>query len=457
MEKFKQLDEKTKKIIIGGAIGLVAIIIICCVAFGKESYRLVKVVGFEGDVELTREDTKQELYEDMSLIPEDVCKTKASSSIELLVDEDKHIQADEWTEFKINAQGNPKEGNVTIDLVEGTALFKIDNKLSEKDAFEVVTPNATMGVRGTQFKVIADYAITEVEVIEGVVNISTENDPEGIDVEAGRRAWVYEGKISVIASEEAHDELSSRLEQLDSLCSEDYELSLNLYDAYSRSDNEDMINEIEAICSEIDDIQDGIYDISRGCNDDYLSEEDANKLLENADKYLPKLQEYSDSLNIYLEEYIAKNGWRDAYKDKIKSKDESWMLANVYGDEVPELIGWDTNENSGNGRWGELVFYTYDGGSIKKLGSVGCEVNTRLGLMDGEPVAITISNGTGDWDVYKLNISDGSINIGKKLASGGYKSYDSWAKKAGGTSGKQILWHNKYTDMNIIEAIDDYE
>ena len=89
-------------------------------------------------------------------ISEDTVETGESSKAELLADSDKHILAEENTKFVLKATGTEKSGNITINLLYGTSLIEIENKLSEESYFEVTTPNATLSVRGTTFEVNYD-------------------------------------------------------------------------------------------------------------------------------------------------------------------------------------------------------------------------------------------------------------------------------------------------------------
>jgi hypothetical protein len=78
------------------------------------------------------------------------------------------------SKFEVKADGDEEKGNVRIDLQEGRAYFEVDNKLNDNSSFEVITPNATTSIRGTQFAVTYDPAdaSTHVFVDKGVVEVS---------------------------------------------------------------------------------------------------------------------------------------------------------------------------------------------------------------------------------------------------------------------------------------------
>lgn len=141
----------------------------------SEEFRVIKVSSFSGGNNIIRSEETMEAFEGMSLLSDDRVEVQESALLELLVDDDKHIAASESTIFRILATGNKDNGSVCIKLISGEALFTIDNKLSEGSTFEVKTPNASLSVRGTTFKVGYDPVIeaTTVEVIEGTVEVKS--------------------------------------------------------------------------------------------------------------------------------------------------------------------------------------------------------------------------------------------------------------------------------------------
>ena len=180
-----------------------AIFIIVAVLSGcseKEEYRMVKVEVKDGEVIVDRSEESMDAFEGMNLIADDYVGVKEKSYIVLLVDDDKHISAEENTEFSVNATGTKNNGSVTVELVKGKALFEIDEKLDENSYFSVKTPNTTLSVRGTTFTVLYDDIndVTYLEVSDGIVNIKTKENNLSEDVTAGESRKITSGSVETV-------------------------------------------------------------------------------------------------------------------------------------------------------------------------------------------------------------------------------------------------------------------
>ena len=153
---------------------LVVASIIAAVIIKNNVYRYVSVDSMEGMVELNRKSEPTEIFAGMHLKSGDAVRTGEASNTLLLADDDKHILAEENTGFNLEAFGTKEKGGIVINLEYGATLITIDNKLSEESSFEVHTPNATLSVRGTVFRVAYDKIemCTTVEILEGVVEIA---------------------------------------------------------------------------------------------------------------------------------------------------------------------------------------------------------------------------------------------------------------------------------------------
>ncbi len=202
----KRQGSKRKKYVLLLIIGVLAVIVIITMLGG---YRFIKVKSYEGDVELERVTEEKKIFKGMMLKDNDKVTTGDDGLMELLVDKDKHILAQENTCFKIVSKGSKKKGKLQIKLRYGTALVEIENKLPEGLDVEVETSNAMLSVRGTIFEATYDEEqdMTIVRVTEGVVKVTSDTDSQ--KVEAGYMAIVKDDVITVteldIENEEDND------------------------------------------------------------------------------------------------------------------------------------------------------------------------------------------------------------------------------------------------------------
>lgn len=195
--------KKNKKLLMLMSVAVVAIVIIAfAVVMINRGHRVIKVESLEGEVELDRDSSEEDVFEGMNLRSEDEITTGEDGLLGLLADEDKYIAAIENTCFEIISEGSAKEGRLKIKLKYGTSLIEIENKLPEGASFEVETPNAALSVRGTTFEVayIPETNTTILKVTEGLVE--AESDTESQMVPAGATAVITDEHI-VLATEDS--------------------------------------------------------------------------------------------------------------------------------------------------------------------------------------------------------------------------------------------------------------
>ena len=198
---------KKKIIIIVSAIVLAAIIsvIVIFVVLKKDAYRILKVFEVEGQASVTRKDIGAiDPYNNMVLESGDTVAL-VKGVMMLQADEDKFISLEEDTELVLNAAGSSTNSKTTIELKKGTITNDIKNKLSNNSTYEVNTPNSTMSVRGTIFRVSVyeedGVKYTKISVFEGKVASclvyadGTISDEEVI-IEKGNEVIIYENETT---------------------------------------------------------------------------------------------------------------------------------------------------------------------------------------------------------------------------------------------------------------------
>ncbi len=191
---------------------LAACIAVIAVVLGgkKEEYRLIKIYEYDGDGVVNRKSLgDMEPYNNMILESGDNVRLN-QGLMNLKLDDDKYVYVEENTEFTIEATGTEENSKTTINLKSGAITNDIQNKLSEKSTYEINTPNVTISVRGTNYRVgiyedDKGVKYSRVSVFEGKVTTKlvmadgTVADEE-LDVDAGK-------EITIIQDDSATDYL----------------------------------------------------------------------------------------------------------------------------------------------------------------------------------------------------------------------------------------------------------
>ncbi len=196
--------KKGKKGIVIAAVVMLAIVIGAIVFLNlnkKKVYRLLKIYEVEGKANVSREDTGNiEPYENMVLESGDKVSLE-TGKLTIKADEDKYIYLEDDTELVLVAEGDSNNSKTSIDLLSGAITNDIQNKLSSESSYEINTPNSTMSVRGTIYRVcvyeIDGVKYTKVSVFEGEVVTrlkyadGTYSDEE-VSVTKGKEVIIYD-------------------------------------------------------------------------------------------------------------------------------------------------------------------------------------------------------------------------------------------------------------------------
>ena len=214
------MSSKKRGLLIGGIVGglvIIAGVIFAILFFRKkpETFRVIKVLKAEGHCLITRGDISDlEAYEGMALQSGDSVHVDGNSSMVLMMDEDKIAYVEQNTDFNLLAEGSGKDSRTRIELTKGALTCEIQKDLDTGSTYEVNTPNSTMAVRGTSFRV----EVTDVDTIKKVLECSAVQPSmlfmaktlEGSGVEGMNtitRLTVTDGKVAV----QLHDENGNKV------------------------------------------------------------------------------------------------------------------------------------------------------------------------------------------------------------------------------------------------------
>lgn len=175
MKLLKALSKKAWISIASGA-AVTAAVVGGVIFFNQEKdYRQIQVYQVEGTAYVDRQETKGiEAYENMQLQSEDILNVSTDSYLQLKLDEDKYLLLEPDTRIRLEASGNSTDSRTKIHLEQGAVVSNLENPLSPKSSYEVNSPNSTMAVRGTVFRVEVTYgedgvSHTKLSVYEGKV------------------------------------------------------------------------------------------------------------------------------------------------------------------------------------------------------------------------------------------------------------------------------------------------
>ena len=195
---------KSKKlipIIAGGAAVVTIAVVLVLVLAHKSGYRLLKIFEVDGDACVTRDSVGDiDPYANMVLESGDQVALD-TGKLTIQADEDKYIYLEENTKLVLKASGNSEDSKTMIELLSGAITNDIQNPLSPDSSYEVNTPNSTMSVRGTIYRVQVyeenGVKYTKVSVFAGKVETRLVYkdgtlDTKAVAVEGGKEAIIYE-------------------------------------------------------------------------------------------------------------------------------------------------------------------------------------------------------------------------------------------------------------------------
>ncbi|WP_274363585.1 FecR family protein [Paenibacillus thermotolerans] len=140
----------------------------------SESSRIAQIVSLSGEVFVKKSGGSKEFkaYKSMALNQGDYLRTGKSSSVTLkVIDHEDELTIGANASLYLSKLKDADGGKKTnVSMQSGSAYVKA-GKLKDKDTFQIETPTAVMGVRGTNFMVGVDNLSgnTDVAVASGIV------------------------------------------------------------------------------------------------------------------------------------------------------------------------------------------------------------------------------------------------------------------------------------------------
>ncbi|MCM1101986.1 MAG: FecR domain-containing protein [Clostridium sp.] len=146
-----------KKMLAFSVAAIACVVIIAAVLMAgnrDQTYRSIKIVEMEGTVTIDREGINDlSASVNMNLMSGDHLTTGQDAYVVLRLDTDKYVMLGECGAMKVIAQGTEANAKTSIELESGSVLSEIQKPLGQDSSYDIITPNATMSVRGTVFEV----------------------------------------------------------------------------------------------------------------------------------------------------------------------------------------------------------------------------------------------------------------------------------------------------------------
>lgn len=139
--------------------------------------------------------TQQPLYPGMSLGEGNIINVPGGCQVSLSLRDGSQLQLPSSSVVQIDTlreQPDLKQPQVKLKLLQGKISLNIFKKRSPETRFEVETPRATTGVRGTEFRVSHDTGndTSTVEVLEGEVQTHAQNSAQTEAIQANQGALI---------------------------------------------------------------------------------------------------------------------------------------------------------------------------------------------------------------------------------------------------------------------------
>ncbi len=201
---------KKRKIILVAVVLVLLILaaVIAAVLQPKKEYRSISVEAVQGSVIVVNEKNNNQAYKGQRLYGGDDVTVNENSELTMCMNNDKYLYADESTHFRLEDRSTKNSSRIRIILDKGSELNELTEKLGTDESYEVDTPNSTMSVRGTKFRVTVftdsdGLVYTLLEVEEGVVFVQLKTITGTFN---GVEKEFYKDQSALIAADENFSE-----------------------------------------------------------------------------------------------------------------------------------------------------------------------------------------------------------------------------------------------------------
>jgi len=180
--------------------------------------RVAQVKSVTGTVEVQRARTTAWIKAEagMRLNEGDMVRTKSKSKIVIELDDGSITQLTSLSQMKMEKLSRSLRGKSTdMGMDQGKSWMKVKKLDVARDKFNVNTPTAVAGVRGTYFSSEVEQASDSTfDVFEGQVNVSQKSDPtDQVEVRSNHRTEVKKGAQPTSPSQIPADQLKAALSE----------------------------------------------------------------------------------------------------------------------------------------------------------------------------------------------------------------------------------------------------
>lgn len=203
------LDEHLRTVLL--AMICIVLLVFAAVVFslviGKNGDRTLIVTDISGGAVIVKGDGQLPAAKNLNVSSGDVIVTSDNGSVKLKADRGKYIYIEPSSTVYVYYTEKAERGSIIVNISDGSAVCRLDEKLPKSCAFEVRTPNAVASVTGTVFHTDFNYydtyngfdnvMLTDFRCIQGTVS-TTLYDITGNKAEEPRE--LHEGCASELMS-----------------------------------------------------------------------------------------------------------------------------------------------------------------------------------------------------------------------------------------------------------------